>query len=107
MTDDAVMADIVVPATHPSLSGHFPGNPVVPAVVLLDEILAAIRTRGDFELRSIPSAKFLLPVRPDERIALSVHFTADSTLWRARFQGLRDSALVFEGSFVIAAQSAT
>jgi 3-hydroxyacyl-[acyl-carrier-protein] dehydratase len=31
-----------VEADHPALEGHFPGRPIVPGVVLLDEALAAI-----------------------------------------------------------------
>jgi 3-hydroxymyristoyl/3-hydroxydecanoyl-(acyl carrier protein) dehydratase len=29
-------ATFAVPASHPSLPGHFPGAPVVPGVVVLD-----------------------------------------------------------------------
>ena len=95
-----------MPADHPSLAGHFPGQPVVPAVVLLDAVLAAIRTRGDFVLRSIPAAKFLQPVLPDERVELRIQFTAiDAAQLRASFQGLRATALVFEGSFIVSASS--
>jgi 3-hydroxyacyl-[acyl-carrier-protein] dehydratase len=31
-----------ISADHPSLPGHFPGTPIVPGVVILDEILAAL-----------------------------------------------------------------
>ncbi len=29
---------VTIPADHPSLPGHFPGRPIVPAVVILDEV---------------------------------------------------------------------
>jgi len=34
---------ITIRRDHPSLPGHFPGNPVVPGVVILEEVLEAIR----------------------------------------------------------------
>jgi len=103
---DAVMSEILVPANHPALAGHFPGQPVVPATVLLDAVLAEIRARGDFVLRSIPAAKFLQPVLPEERVDLRIQFRAvEAAQWRASFQGLRATVLVFEGSFIVSAAS--
>ena len=103
---NVIINEFVVPADHPSLDGHFPGQPVVPAVVLLDAVLAAIRTRGNFVLRSIPVAKFLQPVLPEERVSLHIHFTPiDAAQLRASFEGLRAAALVFEGSFIVSAGS--
>jgi len=32
-----------IPADHPSLPGHFPGNPVVPGVLVLDRVLDAVQ----------------------------------------------------------------
>jgi 3-hydroxyacyl-[acyl-carrier-protein] dehydratase len=50
---------------HPSLPGHFPGAPIVPAVVILDEALAALnKWRADSRLIGIPAVKFLAPLRP-------------------------------------------
>ena len=31
----------VIAADHPSLAGHFPGNPIVPGVVILEEVVRA------------------------------------------------------------------
>lgn len=99
--NDTFTSEFVVPADHPALAGHFPGRPVVPGVVLLDAVLAAIRTRASFVLEAIPGAKFLGPVLPDERIELRLHFTTvEGAKVRVTFQGLRATSTVFEGSFI-------
>jgi len=105
MNDDATIS-IVISANHPALTGHFPGKPVVPAVVMLDAVLAQIRTHGDFVLRSIPATKFLQPVLPEERVELRIQFEdIEAAQLRASFQGLRATALVFEGTFIVSAGS--
>jgi 3-hydroxymyristoyl/3-hydroxydecanoyl-(acyl carrier protein) dehydratase len=54
-----------IPADHPSLAGHFPGRPVVPAVVILDEVVASIREwRGECRVTGIPFVKFVSPLGP-------------------------------------------
>jgi 3-hydroxyacyl-[acyl-carrier-protein] dehydratase len=56
----------VIPADHPSLPGHFPGAPIVPGVVILDEILAALmKWRKNCRVTAIPTVKFLAPLRPE------------------------------------------
>lgn len=63
-----------IPADHPCTEGHFPGNPIVPAAVLLDEILRAIeRTNGCGPgVWTVAGAKFLHPVRPGDALDLSI-----------------------------------
>jgi 3-hydroxyacyl-[acyl-carrier-protein] dehydratase len=56
-----------VPAHHPAFEGHFPGSPLLPGVVLLDEMLQAVRAEASW---TIASAKFLHPVRPGETLTL-------------------------------------
>jgi len=52
-------------AEHPSLPGHFPDAPVVPGVVILDEVLTALAEwRGDCQLAVIRAVKFLVPLKP-------------------------------------------
>lgn len=60
---------------HPAFPGHFPGDPIVPGVVLLDEIVDALSVEfgyADFTGITIHSAKFLRPVRPGERMLIKL-----------------------------------
>ncbi|NIO39628.1 MAG: hypothetical protein GTO41_05205, partial [Burkholderiales bacterium] len=58
------------------LPGHFPGDPVVPGVVLLDEILDAVYREfaapADAAVVTIRSAKFLRPVQPGEDLNIEL-----------------------------------
>jgi len=61
----AIMAD------HPSLPGHFPEAPLVPGVLILDEVLAALRGwQTDYELTSIRTVKFLQPLKPEQQFTI-------------------------------------
>lgn len=58
---------------HPSLAGHFPGNPVVPGVVILQQVMDAIEERlGPFQRLGLAWAKFLRPVRPGVAMAITL-----------------------------------
>jgi 3-hydroxymyristoyl/3-hydroxydecanoyl-(acyl carrier protein) dehydratase len=57
----------MIGADHPSLPGHFPGAPIVPGVIILDEILAALSEwRRDSRVTVISAVKFLAPLKPDQ-----------------------------------------
>src|ERR1700751_2279611 len=56
-----------ISADHPSLPGHFPGAPVVPGVVILHAILAALTEGGeDSHLTVIRAVKFVVPLNPEQ-----------------------------------------
>jgi 3-hydroxyacyl-[acyl-carrier-protein] dehydratase len=63
---------VIIPADHPSLAGHFPGMPIVPGVLLLDEMIRAVESAADLTAAHwrIGSAKFVKPVRPGETLTL-------------------------------------
>jgi len=70
---------LTIPADHPAFAGHFPGMPIVPGVVLLDEALYAIASATGISLAAcmINSVKFLSPLKPGEA-AIIVHEVQDS-----------------------------
>jgi 3-hydroxymyristoyl/3-hydroxydecanoyl-(acyl carrier protein) dehydratase len=53
---------------HPALAGHFPGDPIVPGALLLDEALHSIDPRSAHW--RISSVKFHRIVRPAEALQL-------------------------------------
>ena len=58
-----------VPADHPAFAGHFPGRPILPGVVLLDQaVLAAQQRFPAHRCRHIDQSKFLQPVGPGTRL---------------------------------------
>jgi 3-hydroxyacyl-[acyl-carrier-protein] dehydratase len=75
---------LTIAAEHPALAGHFPGAPILPGVVLLDEIVHALqRADGARAGWRIGAAKFVSPVHPGETLTLgherlpngSIHFS--------------------------------
>ena len=61
-------------------SGHFPGNPILPAIVQVCAVVSlAEEERGKaLCLAAVRSAKFLSPIRPDEEVSIRYHRRVDS-----------------------------
>lgn len=88
-----------VPHDHPSLPGHFPGRPVVPGVVVLEHVLAAIEAaHGPLPALRLPQVKFLQPLLPGERAQVALEGAAP----RWRFRVLRDGEPVAAGEVALA-----
>jgi 3-hydroxyacyl-[acyl-carrier-protein] dehydratase len=67
----------LIHADHPSLPGHFPGAPLVPGVIILDEVVAALdEWRRDSQLSGIRSVKFLAPLKPEQPFTISLSATS-------------------------------
>jgi 3-hydroxymyristoyl/3-hydroxydecanoyl-(acyl carrier protein) dehydratase len=93
---DFLLQGLSVPAGHPSLDGHFPGRPIVPGVVLLDEVVAAIGQwqHATFVPATFPSVKFLQPLLPDETYAIRLRGDAS----RVEFECVAGKAVLLRGT---------
>lgn len=88
-----ISSTLRIDAQHPSLPGHFPGQPVVPGVVLLDRIAAALADAGMGCFKRIGVVKFLAPLLPDEDAELRIR--CDDT--RVDFQVERNGTPILKG----------
>ncbi|MEJ0086074.1 MAG: hydroxymyristoyl-ACP dehydratase [Pseudomonadota bacterium] len=88
MTDS--QANIEAPLTHPCYAGHFPGNPVVPGVLLLELVIEAL---GRGAPRAVVSAKFHRVLKPGERFDLEWKSMSSKSTFRC----LRGPELLAEG----------
>jgi 3-hydroxymyristoyl/3-hydroxydecanoyl-(acyl carrier protein) dehydratase len=58
---------------HPCLAGHFPGRPLVPGVVLLEQVALALRAWRGERLARVVEARFIAPLGPDEEAEVQLH----------------------------------
>ena len=96
-------ATLRVPAKHPALAGHFPGNPIVPGVVILDAVISAAEAwlGGGFHVHGLSHAKFLAPLKPDQtaRIELALRgsllefavYRGEATIAKGTLSGTRET----------------
>ena len=91
---------LAVSATHPAFAGHFPGDPLLPGVSLLAEVLEAMLAVPELAARvgrtpRIGAAKFLAPVRPGAELVVALEATPRGV----RFEVREGERLAASGNF--------
>jgi 3-hydroxyacyl-[acyl-carrier-protein] dehydratase len=94
-------------ATEAFFRGHFPGDPLVPGVILTEALaqtagLAAGEAGRSFRLTAIKGMKFLAAVRPEEVITLAARKIGSvGGLWQFDVQARVADRTVAEGMIVL------
>ena len=94
---DVVHATFRIAPDHPALAGHFPGNPIVPGVVVLDRVAALAEAHGA-RIAGFTQAKFVASLLPGEEARVELAASGS----RRRFRVLRGETLVAGGEADIA-----
>jgi 3-hydroxymyristoyl/3-hydroxydecanoyl-(acyl carrier protein) dehydratase len=94
-----VTASFTIPLNHPALPGHFPGNPVVPGVVVLDHVIRVLAATGVPlpRLRKLKQVKFVEMLLPDQEATVTAEI-GDATL---SFGVTRDGRTIAKGAFEV------
>ena len=86
MSELVASRSVEIAADHPAFDGHFPGQPVLPGVALLAEVLeAALREPalaacvGNAPRLAV--VKFLAPVRPGASLVIDFRLGARALEW--------------------------
>ncbi len=113
----ATHKQINISSDHPSLAGHFPGNPVVPGVVILDYVRQCIEQWKHFsvETSNLKSVKFLSPLLMNEKsmsdvssrslelVLVDKKSNSRSQAIKIEFRCLQGDDLIVQGQWLIEA----
>lgn len=89
------------PADHPAFPGHFPGNPIVPGVLLLDQLIHEVAMRTEREVTHFPWVKFKTSLRPGEAARACIRVRESTGTFSVHVDDSGESRLIVEGAVVL------
>ena len=100
---DMPVVPLSIESNHSVFTGHFPGRPIVPGVLLLDQTQRIVESKTWLALAGLPAAKFLAPALPGDMLELEYE-VAESVV---RFEIRCGVRRIAQGRFLIAPGSTT
>lgn len=92
-----IRCDVSIPDSHPSLAGHFPGNPVVPGVVILDAVRQCLQQQIDTVVKGVSHTKFIDILLPGQLMTVLL----EPGEGKAGFRCQRGEQVIAQGEFRI------
>ena len=114
LTEDKILARKMVTLNEPFFQGHFPGNPIMPGVLIIEALaqagalLAAPQvgfdpTRQAIYFMAIDKVKFRRPVVPGDALILEVvPLRKGGPVWKMRGVARVGDAIAAEAEFIAA-----
>ena len=117
VTDDKIVARKMVTANEPFFEGHFPDNPIMPVVLIVEALAQAgallVAPQVGFDparqvifFMAIDKVKFRKPVVPGDALILEVvPLRKGGSVWKMRGEAKVDGVVVAEAEFVAGIKS--
>ena len=112
VTVDKIVARKMVTANEPFFEGHFPGNPIMPGVLIVEALAQAgallVAPQVGFDparqvifFMAIDKVKFRKPVVPGDALILEVTpLRKGGSVWKMRGEAKVDGVVVAEAEFI-------
>ena len=98
-----IESDFRIPASHPTLPGHFPGRPIVPGVLLLDHVIETLQQATGESVAVVREVKFRSALQPDEAAHVVCEREGAHAAFRVIVQRGADVVTVATGDLLLAA----
>lgn len=100
-----ITAEMCCPVDYPAFNGHFPGQPVLPAVMQLVFVRMLAVDLLQIPLAPIKSKrlKFKGMIQPNEKIQMQVSLDKVADQWHATFKLKKPATVVSSGTIIFRA----
>lgn len=93
---DCMNLELCIAPNHPALPGHFPGNPIVPAVVIVQEVARRLSDLTGVRVDEVRQLRLQQPMLPGQPVTMSCE-ARGSDAWRVTLKA--EDVLIAGGIF--------